>query len=66
MDRAEEESEKCFALNAYAPKYLSEICKEKNIVFVTYSTDFDLMDKKKYHIQKKIFLILYQYIQRQN
>ncbi|MDY4005933.1 MAG: dTDP-4-dehydrorhamnose 3,5-epimerase, partial [Fusobacterium varium] len=35
VDKAEEESEKCFALNAYAPKYLSEICKEKNIVFVT-------------------------------
>lgn len=40
VDRAEIEMEKCFALNTYAPKNLSEICKEKNIIFVTYSTDF--------------------------
>lgn len=40
VDKAEEEIEKCYALNTYAPKNLSEICKEKGIVFVTYSTDF--------------------------
>ena len=40
VDKAEEESEKCYALNSHVPKYLAEICKEKNIVFVTYSTDF--------------------------
>ncbi|MDU1910879.1 dTDP-4-dehydrorhamnose reductase [Fusobacterium sp.] len=40
VDKAEEESEKCFVLNSYVPKYLAEICKEKNIIFVTYSTDF--------------------------
>lgn len=40
VDKAEEEPEKCYALNYYVPKYLAEICKEKNIVFVTYSTDF--------------------------
>ena len=40
VDKAEEEVEKCYALNAYAPKNLAEICKEKNIIFVTYSTDF--------------------------
>ena len=40
VDRAEEEVEKCYALNTYAPKNLAEICKEKNIIFVTYSTDF--------------------------
>lgn len=40
VDKAEEEQEKCYALNSYVPKYLAEICKEKNMVFVTYSTDF--------------------------
>ena len=40
VDKAEEEPEKCYALNSHVPKYLAEICKEKNIVFVTYSTDF--------------------------
>ena len=40
VDKAEEEVEKCYALNAYAPKNLAEICKEKNKIFVTYSTDF--------------------------
>ncbi|MGO5428256.1 dTDP-4-dehydrorhamnose 3,5-epimerase, partial [Fusobacterium mortiferum] len=40
VDKAEEEIEKCYALNTYAPKNLAEICKEKNIIFVTYSTDF--------------------------
>lgn len=40
VDRAEEEIEKCYTLNTYAPKNLAEICKEKVIVFVTYSTDF--------------------------
>ena len=40
VDKAEEEIEKCYALNACAPKNLAEICKEENIIFVTYSTDF--------------------------
>ena len=40
VDKAEEEPEKCYALNSHVSKYLAEICKEKNIVFVTYSTDF--------------------------
>ena len=40
VDKAEEEPEKCYTLNSYVPKYLAEICKEKNIIFVTYSTDF--------------------------
>ena len=46
VDKAEEEPEKCYALNSHVPKYLAEICKEKNIVFVTYSTDF-LFDGEK-------------------
>lgn len=40
VDKAEIEKEKCNTLNYLAPKYLAEICKEKNIIFVTYSTDF--------------------------
>ena len=40
VDKAEEELEKCYALNSHVSKYLAEICKEKNIAFVTYSTDF--------------------------
>ena len=40
VDRAEDEIEKCYALNSYAVKNLAEICREKNLIFVTYSTDF--------------------------
>ncbi len=40
VDRAEEEVEICYELNTYAPKNLAEICKERGIIFVTYSTDF--------------------------
>lgn len=40
VDKAEEEKDKCYALNTYAPKNLMDICREKNIIFVTYSTDF--------------------------
>lgn len=40
VDKAEEEVEKCYALNACAPRNLTEICKVKNIIFATYSTDF--------------------------
>ena len=41
VDKAEEEEEeKCYALNAYAPRGLAEIAKEVEAVFVTYSTDF--------------------------
>ena len=46
VDKAEDEPEKCYALNAYAPKNLAELCKEKGIIFVTYSTDF-VFDGKK-------------------
>lgn len=40
VDRAEEEVGMCYELNAYAPKNLAVICKERGIIFVTYSTDF--------------------------
>ena len=47
VDRAEDEIEKCYALNSYAVKNLTEICREKNIIFVTYSTDFVFDGKKE-------------------
>ena len=47
VDKAEEESEKCFALNGIAPKYLALISKEIGAVFVTYSTDFVFDGHKK-------------------
>lgn len=40
VDKAEEEKEFCYQLNAYSPELLAKITKEKNIEFVTYSTDF--------------------------
>ena len=46
VDKAEEEQEKCFALNSHLPISLAEICKEKDIIFVTYSTDF-VFDREK-------------------
>jgi dTDP-4-dehydrorhamnose reductase len=47
VDKAEEEVEKCFALNSIAPKYLALISKEIGAVFVTYSTDFVFDGEKK-------------------
>ncbi len=40
VDRAEDEKESCYRLNAYAPLYLAKAAKEIDAVFVTYSTDF--------------------------
>jgi len=40
VDRAEEEKDMCYALNAYAPRDLATVTKEMGAVFVTYSTDF--------------------------
>jgi dTDP-4-dehydrorhamnose reductase len=47
VDKAEEESGKCFALNSIAPKNLALISKEIGAVYVTYSTDFVFDGKKK-------------------
>ncbi len=46
VDKAEEEVEACYALNAEGPKLLASIAKETGAVFVTYSTDF-VFDGKK-------------------
>ncbi len=46
VDKAEEEVEACYTLNAEAPKLLASIAKEIGAVFVTYSTDF-VFDGKK-------------------
>ena len=40
VDKAEEEQEFCYKLNAYAPKYLAEAAQKTGAIFVTYSTDF--------------------------
>ncbi len=40
VDKAEEEQEFCYKLNAYAPKYLAAAAQEVGAIFVTYSTDF--------------------------
>lgn len=40
VDKAEEEKDSAYTINAYAVENLAKICKEKKIEFVTYSTDF--------------------------
>lgn len=40
VDKAEVEHEKAYDLNTKAPRYLAEIAKELDAIFVTYSTDF--------------------------
>lgn len=40
VDKAEEEKEQCYKLNAYAPRDLAIVAKEIGAVYVTYSTDF--------------------------
>ncbi len=40
VDKAEDEKEQCYKLNAYAPRDLALIAKEIGAIYVTYSTDF--------------------------
>lgn len=40
VDKAEEESEMCYKLNAYAPRDLAIVAKEIGADYITYSTDF--------------------------
>ena len=40
VDKAEIEKDRCFDLNYKAVENLTQICKERDIIFVTYSTDF--------------------------
>ena len=40
VDKAEEEKDTAYTINAYAVENLAKICREKRIEFVTYSTDF--------------------------
>lgn len=47
VDKAEEEKELCYKLNAYAPRDLAKVAKEIGAEFVTYSTDFVFDGKKK-------------------
>lgn len=46
VDKAEEESELAYKVNAYGVENLGKICKNLDIPFVTYSTDF-VFDGKK-------------------
>lgn len=47
VDKAEEESEMCYKLNAYAPRDLAIVAKEIRAEYVTYSTDFVFNGEKK-------------------
>ena len=49
VDKAEEPEgfEMAMAVNALGPKNLAEFCKENNIIFITYSTDYVFHGDKK-------------------
>ena len=55
VDKAENDKDKCYALNSEAPVKLAEGCKKIGAIFVTYSTDF-VFDgtKKKPYIEEDI------------
>lgn len=40
VDKAEEEKDTADTINTYAVENLAKVCREKEIEFVTYSTDF--------------------------
>ncbi|MDX8337157.1 SDR family oxidoreductase [Candidatus Cetobacterium colombiensis] len=47
VDKAEEEVEMCYKLNAYAPRDLALVAKEIGAEYITYSTDFVFDGSKK-------------------
>lgn len=47
VDAAEDNPEIAFKVNAYAPKYMAEICKELNIPFIHISTDYVFGNNKE-------------------
>lgn len=47
VDKAEEEIELCYKLNAYAPRDLAKLAKEFGADYITYSTDFVFDGRKK-------------------
>lgn len=47
VDKAEEEQELCYKLNAYAPRDLAKLAKEYGAEYITYSTDFVFDGEKK-------------------
>lgn len=47
VDKAEEEKEICYKLNAYAPRDLAIVAKEIDADYITYSTDFVFDGSKK-------------------
>jgi dTDP-4-dehydrorhamnose reductase len=47
VDQAEEDSSKAYQINADASKILAEICREKNIFLVSFSSDYVFDGQKK-------------------
>lgn len=47
VDKAEDDRDNCFALNAKAPVYLANFAKDINAVYMIYSTDFVFDGKKR-------------------
>ncbi len=47
VDRAEEEREMCYKLNAYAPRDLALLAKKYGAEYITYSTDFVFDGEKR-------------------
>ncbi|MGL4393137.1 MAG: dTDP-4-dehydrorhamnose reductase [Fusobacteriaceae bacterium] len=47
VDKAEEEKDFCYKLNAYAPRDLAIVAKEIGAEYITYSTDFVFDGEKK-------------------
>ena len=47
VDKAEDEKEMCYKLNAYAPRDLAIVAKEIGADYITYSTDFVFNGEKK-------------------
>jgi dTDP-4-dehydrorhamnose reductase len=40
VDQAEEDSDRCYKINAEAPGFLADVCKENDILLVHFSTDY--------------------------
>jgi dTDP-4-dehydrorhamnose reductase len=61
VDKAEDEQDLAFEINAVAPGYLAELCKEHGVKFIHFSTDyvFDGLSKTPYLEENSIAPINY-------
>jgi dTDP-4-dehydrorhamnose reductase len=61
VDKAEDEQDLAFEINAVAPGYLAELCKEHGVKFIHFSTDyvFDGLSKVPYLEEQSIAPINY-------